>query len=175
MFVACTRFSRSGRNVTAQIPFIARGIINGSTALEAFASHMRRRLVRKFASLIGLLAILMTTLAPAVSQTLALSARTNAQTNAIIGAHCSAIPGSAIPASQTRVEDHQPSHHAMGGHWDACGYCNFAAHSPAAALSVNALSAHLAATTLAAMAPTQSAAPRAPLFTAQPRAPPSLV
>jgi hypothetical protein len=131
---------------------------------------MRRRLVRKFASLIGLLAILMTTLAPAVSQALALSARTNARTNAILSAHCSAIP-----AFETRVEDQQPSHHAMAGHWDACGYCNFAAHSPAAPPSVNALSAHLVATTFAVNAPAQSAAPHAPLFAAQPRAPPFFV
>jgi hypothetical protein len=43
--------------------------------LEANVSLMRRRLVRKFGSLIGLLAILMTALAPAVSQALASGTR----------------------------------------------------------------------------------------------------
>jgi hypothetical protein len=124
---------------------------------------MRNCLVRKFGSFIGLLAILMTTLAPAVSQALASSARANA----MLSVHCSVIT-----ESQTRVVDHQPSHHSTSGHQDACGYCNFAAHSPAAAPSVGALPVHLSAATLAVTALAYSAAPHTPVLAAQPRAPP---
>ncbi len=96
---------------------------------------MRRRLVRKFGSLIGLLAILMSVLAPAVSQALA----SGAHAETILSAYCSA-------ASQSQAEKHTPSQHSAAGHGDACGYCNFAAHSPAAPPSTHALQPRLAAT-----------------------------
>ncbi|WP_174365687.1 DUF2946 family protein [uncultured Caballeronia sp.] len=128
---------------------------------------MRRSHVRKFGSFIGKLAILMMTLAPAISQTLASRARTNS----IFNAHCSAIT-----ESQTLIAaNHQQPHHSMAGHWDACGYCNFAVHSPAAPPSIDTLPTHRAAAALAVNAPALFAAPYAPLFAAQPRAPPFFI
>jgi len=128
---------------------------------------MRRSHVRKFGSFIGMLAILMMTLAPAISQTLASRARTNS----IFNAHCSAIT-----ESQTLIAaNHQQPHHSMAGHWDACGYCSFAAHSPAGAPSISTLQMHRAATALAINATAQSTAPYSPLFAAQPRAPPFFI
>jgi len=138
-----------------------RGIIKHLAALEATVSTMRRRLVRKFGSLIGLLAILMSVLAPAVSQALA----SGAHAEAILSAYCSA-------ASQSQAEKHTPSQHSAAGHGDACGYCNFAAHSPAAPPSTHALQPRLAATCPATNARVESIAPYAPVFAAQPRAPP---
>jgi len=138
-----------------------RGIIERLAALEATVSLMRRRLVRKFGSLIGLLAILMSVLAPAVSQALA----SGAHAETILSAYCSA-------ASQTQAEKHTPSQHSAAGHWDACGYCNFAAHSPAGPPSSHTPQRRLAAKSLATNAPVQSIAPYAPVFAAQPRAPP---
>ncbi|WP_213780846.1 DUF2946 domain-containing protein [Caballeronia sp. dw_276] len=131
---------------------------------------MRRRLVRKFGSLIGLLAILMTTLAPAVSQALVSSARANA----IFSAHCSAITEFRTQVANLPSE-HPPAHRSIAGHWDACGYCNFTAHSPAAPPSINTLPAHVAAAIVPVNAAPQPVAPFAPLFAAQPRAPPFLV
>ncbi|WP_075643313.1 DUF2946 domain-containing protein [Caballeronia sordidicola] len=124
---------------------------------------MRRRLVRKFGSLVGMFVILMTALAPAVSQALASGARANA----ILSVHCSAVPH-----TQTRTHDQTPSQHSAAGHWDACGYCNFAAHSPAAPSSLNALPALVIAATSPGTAPAQPAAPYTPVFAALPRAPP---
>jgi len=124
---------------------------------------MRRRLVRKFGSVIGLLAILMATLAPAVSQTLV----SNARANAIFSAHCSAIT-----EFQTSVADHPPAHPSIADHRDACGYCNFAAHSAAAPPSINTLPARIAAAAIPVNAAPQPIAPFAPSFAAQPRAPP---
>jgi hypothetical protein len=155
---------RIGCNVTArngQIPFSSHGIIGGLPALEATFSLMCRRLVRKFGSLIGLLAILMTALAPSVSQALA----SGTQTDTIFSAFCSAAP-------QSSTEKHKPSQHSVAGHWDACGYCNFAAHSPAAPPSAVALPTRVSTTSLPVNARAQAITPHAPVFAAQPRAPP---
>jgi hypothetical protein len=125
---------------------------------------MRHRLVRKFGSLIGLLAILMTVLAPAVSQALA----SGAHAETILSVYCSA-------ASHAQAEKRTPSQHSAAGHWDACDYCNFVAHAPAAPPSAHTLQPRLAAASRAASARVQSIAPYAPVFAAQPRAPPSSV
>jgi hypothetical protein len=130
--------------------------------LEANVSLMRRRLVRKFGSLIGLFAILMTALAPAVSQALA----SPSQAETISSAFCSA-------ALQTRAEKHAPSQDSAAGHWNACGYCNLAAHSPAAPLSASTHQSRLTAESLPANARLQPFPPHTPVFAAQPRAPPA--
>ncbi|WP_158935356.1 DUF2946 domain-containing protein [Burkholderia sp. S171] len=131
---------------------------------------MRRRLVRKFGSLIGLLAILMTALAPAVSQALVSSA----QPDAILSAFCSAgAPTSHTPQSaQTGAEKPIRSQHSAAGHWDACGYCNLAAHSPAAPPCAIAYQARVTSDPLADNTLAQPFPPHAPVFAAQPRAPP---
>ncbi|CAN7294479.1 DUF2946 domain-containing protein [Caballeronia sp. dw_19] len=128
---------------------------------------MRRRLVRKFGSLIGLLAILMTALAPAVSQALA----SGAQPETILSAFCSA--GS--QAAQAGTNHPIPSQHSAAGHWDACGYCNLAAHSPAAPPCAGAYQARATSGPLPYNTRAQVFPPYAPVFAAQPRAPPVFV
>ena len=162
---------RSSCNASPQIPPSTHGIINGSTALEVNVSLMRRRLVRKFGSLIGLLAILMTALAPAVSQ--ALAAGTQPET--ILSAFCSAAGSHTPHTLQTRTDKPIPSQHSAAGHWDACGYCNLAAHSPAAPPCASAYQARATSGPLPDNAPAQPFPPYAPVFAAQPRAPPVFV
>jgi hypothetical protein len=136
-------------------------------ALEANVSLMRRRLVRKFGSLIGLLAILMTALAPAVSQALASST----QSATILSAFCSAE----FHTPQTNTDDPIRSPHSAAGHWDACGYCSLAAHSPAAPPCASAYQARVTPGPPPDNTPAQPFPPYAPVFAAQPRAPPVVV
>ena len=163
--VSGAAIGRSACNASAQIPSFTHGIIDGSTALEVIVSLMRRRLVRKFGSLIGLLAILMTTLAPAVSQALA----SGAQPETILTALCSATGSQ---TAQPRSDKPIPSQHSAVGHWNACGYCNLAAHSPAAPPYARAYQARATSEPLSDSAPAQPLPPYAPVFAAQPRAPP---
>jgi hypothetical protein len=135
--------------------------------LEAIVSLMRRRLVRQFGSLIGLLAILMTVLAPAVSQALA----SGAQSETILSGFCSATSHT----SQTlQANTGKPirSSHSVAGHWDACGYCNLAAHSPAAPPCTSAYQARVTSGPLPDNTLAQPFPPYAPVVAAQPRAPP---
>src|SRR5471032_2865264 len=99
---------------------------------------MSRRLVRKFGSLIGLLAILMTALAPAVSQALA----SGTPSATILSAFCSAR-SEILHTPQANTDAPLRSPHSAAGHWDACGYCNLAAHSPAAPPCAGAYQAHV--------------------------------
>src|ERR1700722_11438886 len=82
---------------------------------------MRSRLLRKIGSIIGLLAVLMTALAPTVSQ--ALAANTRVET--MLSVYCSASAG-----LRTQAGDHAASYRGGIGHWETCGYCNLAAHVP---------------------------------------------
>lgn len=163
--VSGAAIGRGSCNASVQIPSFTHGIIDGSTALEVNVSLMRRRLVRKFGSLIGLLAILMSALAPAVSQALA----SGAQPETILSALCSAAGSQ---NAQTRTDKPIPSQHSAVGHWNACGYCNLAAHSPAAPPYARAYQAHAISESLSDNAPDQPFPPYAPVFAAQPRAPP---
>jgi hypothetical protein len=138
--------------------------------LEANVSLMSRRLVRKFGSLIGLLAILMTALAPAVSQALA----SGTQSATILSAFCSAR-SEILHTPQANTDDPLRSPHSAAGHWDACGYCNLAAHSPAAPPCAGAYQAHVTSAPLPDNTPTQPFPPYAQVFAAQPRAPPVFV
>jgi len=138
--------------------------------LEANVSLMRRRLVRKFGSLIGLLAILMSALAPAVSQALV----SGTQSATILSAFCSAA--SHTPQTpQANTDKPIRSPHSAAGHWDACGYCNLAAHSPAAPPCASAYQARVTSGPLPDHTPAQPFPPFAPVFAAQPRAPPVFV
>jgi hypothetical protein len=158
---------RSSCDASAQIPPSTHGIIDGSTALEVNVSLMRRRLVRKFGSLMGLLAILLAALAPAVSQALA----SGAQSDTILSAFCSA----ASHTLQANTDKSVPSQHSAAGHWDACGYCNLAAHSPAAPPWSGAYQARVASGPLPENTAAQPFPPYLPIFAAQPRAPPVFV
>jgi hypothetical protein len=161
---------RSGCNASARIPPPTRGIIDGSIALEVNVNHMRRRLVRKFGSLIGLLAILMTVLAPAVSQ--ALTSGTGSET--VLSAFCSAALESP-QTSPTAANKPIGSQHSAAGHWDACGYCNLAAQSPAAPLGASVFPARVTLGSSPDNTVAQTFPPYAPVYAAQPRAPPVFV
>ncbi|MCR4470468.1 DUF2946 domain-containing protein [Burkholderia sp. SCN-KJ] len=71
-------------------------------------------------SILGLLAILMATLAPTVSQSLS----SEHQFDAISGAYCTARTGTDITAP-----DHSPLPQ-KAAHWQACAYCELLADMP---------------------------------------------
>jgi hypothetical protein len=119
---------------------------------------MQQRLFRKLGSWLGLLAILMATLAPTVSQTLA--------ANRHLDALCSAqaLPGDAAGT--------QGSHSQMS-HGDACAYCSLLAHVPVVpavavpfALTVRLIEHRRAVRfdTVRRVEPLTSSQPRAPPF-----------
>ena len=151
---------------------------------------MLNRWQRKIGSWLGLLAILLTTLAPTISQTLA--ARDHAA--AMMGEHCqmaSKDDMASMPGMQMQDDRPEPSqaaantpddpgnlpgsttdrHAQMSG--DACGYCSLLAHLPVmpslGMLFVAAVRArqHTAATRFDSVRRVE------PLSFAQPRAPPS--
>ena len=126
---------------------------------------MSNRLYRKIGSWLGLLAILMATLAPTVSQTLA---ATRAD-HSMMEAHCS------MPSMQHHAGDDSQSHSGSGlSDGQACGYCGLLAHMPVIpampatfAVTVRAVQ-HTVATRFESVRLVE------PLTAAQPRAPPVL-
>jgi hypothetical protein len=85
---------------------------------------MSRTHLRKIGSLLGLLAILMSVLAPTISQTVAAHHRLgNALTT-----FCTMDPASMKPASNAPAQD--TPDHSLAQHWQACAYCNLLAHVP---------------------------------------------
>ncbi|WP_164992081.1 DUF2946 domain-containing protein [Burkholderia stabilis] len=75
---------------------------------------------RKPGSLIGLIAILMMALAPAVSQMMASRHRLVD----VLAVYCSA----SIDEAPVAHDDGKPAHH-VNTHWQACPYCSFVAHA----------------------------------------------
>jgi len=132
------------------------------------------RLHRKVGSWLGLLAILMATLAPTISHTLA--ARDTAV--AMSGAHCRAsMDGMAgetasMPSMRMPMHDGAPGKHAWMSDGDACGYCSLLAHLPAMpgieALFATVVRVHRPHTAVRV----DSVRRVEPLTFAQPRAPP---
>jgi hypothetical protein len=82
---------------------------------------MYRVRFRKLGSLLGLLAILMVTLAPAVSQVLA----SHHRLSDALTTYCSAESDVAAPD-----HDSKPPH-SVAAHWQVCPYCSLIAHVPA--------------------------------------------
>ncbi|WP_323119802.1 DUF2946 domain-containing protein [Burkholderia alba] len=83
---------------------------------------MLARFHPKIGCWLGLLAILMATLAPTVSETLAAShARTLPPAASLCSAH----------ASTDSAPGRDDTIHALAAHWQACGYCDLLAHLPA--------------------------------------------
>jgi hypothetical protein len=123
---------------------------------------MRRALIRKIGGIVGLLAILMTTLAPAASQMLE---RTRIES--MLAAFCSA------EAPSVSAQDHGHGGTALA-HWQACGYCSFAAHTPSAPPPAPADHAGTSASATPAARLDTFERPCAAIIAAQPRAPPSL-
>ncbi|AZQ53769.1 DUF2946 domain-containing protein [Burkholderia cenocepacia] len=76
---------------------------------------------RKLGSILGLLAILMATLAPTVSRSLS----SEHQLDAVSGAFCTTRSGADVAGS-----DHSPLPD-NGAHWQACAYCGLLADMPA--------------------------------------------
>ena len=125
---------------------------------------MRSRLLRKIGSIIGLLAILMTTLAPTVSQ--ALAANTRFQT--MLSVFCSASAG-----LRTQAGERTDSHQRAFGHWETCGYCNLTAHVPVLPPQLDVKLPRPARQSRTLAQPVKRFEPYAPVFAAQPRAPPA--
>jgi len=122
---------------------------------------MLSRRFRKIVSLIGMLAILMTTLAPTISQALT----TQGRVDALLAGYCTAGPAGSDHAGDS-------SSKSLQAHLQACGYCSLLAHSPALpapeltfAASIHPLQ-HREATRF------ESLRRALPLTAAQPRAPP---
>ena len=125
---------------------------------------MRRLRLQKIGSLLGLLAILMSTLAPTISQALAASNRLDQA----LATYCSADP------DRSQVANDGKSSHSSEFHWQACAYCGMLAHVPVLPGTATVLVAALSVTR-APIVPTHDVA-YVPLVytTAQPRAPPVL-
>ncbi|HTH61902.1 MAG TPA: DUF2946 domain-containing protein [Paraburkholderia sp.] len=83
---------------------------------------MFRVRIQKLGSLLGLLAILMTALAPTVSQVLA----SQRQLSDGLATYCTAHP-----ANAASHDDGDDDNHPATSHWQACAYCGLLAHVPA--------------------------------------------
>ncbi len=114
--------------------------------------------------MLGLLAILMATLAPAVSQSLASHDRLGQALNT----YCSADPAFTNAGTGT------PSPHSAPLHWQACAYCSLLAHSPLLSGSTATLASAASNFALAAIVAHDDIRARLVFTTAQPRAPPLL-
>lgn len=123
---------------------------------------MFRRRLLKLGSLLGLLAILMTSIAPAVSHALA----SHDRLGQALSTYCSADP------AFSEAGNSHPTPHSDALHGQACGYCGLLAHFPILTGSTVAFAAVVSDTS--APLPVVRVVVRAlPLFTnAQPRAPP---
>jgi hypothetical protein len=126
---------------------------------------MLRLRLQKIGSWLGLLAILMSTLAPTVSQALAAHDRLGEA----LATYCTAEPDNAPsgPSAQDGKHSHSPAFH-----WQACAYCGMLAHAPVLPGTVPTFAAAI----LVARAPIVASRDtlHVPLFytAAQPRAPP---
>ncbi|WP_423213109.1 DUF2946 domain-containing protein [Paraburkholderia ginsengiterrae] len=133
------------------------------------------RFYRKIGSWLGLFAILMATLAPTISHTLA--ARNEA--GAILGAYCGMPPLAAVQADAAALTSGAPgqslgksAQHSATSDSDACGYCSLLAHMPVMP-SVEGLFVVAVRTLQHTVATRFESVRRAePLTFAQPRAPP---
>jgi hypothetical protein len=123
---------------------------------------MFRRRLLKIGSILGLLAILMTSIAPTVSHALA----SHDRLGQALSTYCSADP------AFSEAGNSDSSSHSGALHWQACAYCGLLAHFPILTGSTVAFAAAVSVTS--APLPVVHAAVRAlPLFiAAQPRAPP---
>lgn len=127
---------------------------------------MRRRLYQRTGSLLALLAMLLITFAPAVSQLIASNAHADESLFAeLCSAHASAVEK---PAGHRATD-------ALA-HLDdqACGYCHFFAHAPAVSTTRASAALEMPARRIIVVATVRVARPASPFTTAQSRAPPVL-
>ena len=80
---------------------------------------MSRLRFRKIGSLLGLLAILLSVLAPTISQTLAAHERLG-----------DALSTFCTVASEPVTSSQDTPDHSLAHHWQACAYCSLLAHVP---------------------------------------------
>ncbi|MBP0589596.1 DUF2946 domain-containing protein [Paraburkholderia sp. LEh10] len=125
---------------------------------------MSSRFHRKIGSILGLLAILMATLAPTVSQAIAASRGAYDPAAALCSTH------TASPADLR--EDDASDAHTLASHWHACGYCSLLAHTPVLPVAPPAFAVTVAAIAHRVETRFESVALIAPFKAAQPRAPP---
>ncbi|MBJ9963753.1 DUF2946 domain-containing protein [Burkholderia seminalis] len=121
---------------------------------------MLSRRLRKIGSLIGMLAILMTALAPTISQALT----TQGRVDALLAGYCTAAP-----AAGGHTADSSTS---LQAHLQACGYCSLLAHTPALPAPELTFAAHVRVIQHRAATRFESLRRALPLTAAQPRAPP---
>jgi len=126
---------------------------------------MSSRLHQKIASMLGLLAILMVTLAPTVSQVLAATRVLADLDTALCSVHA-ALADEAPPSPDDS--------RSLAGHWHACGYCGLFAHAPALPITRVALAVAVAAAEERAAVRFETHRRPFILDAAQPRAPPIL-
>jgi hypothetical protein len=140
---------------------------------------MLSRFYRKTGSILGLLAILMATLAPTISQ--AIAASRGADEAALCPMHSMhsmqgmhEMPMSMKPMQGGVMHDHDASadSHSLASHWDQCGYCSLLAHFPALTATPTLFALTVAVITQRIATRFESVALIAPFEPAQPRAPP---
>ncbi|WP_033537158.1 MULTISPECIES: DUF2946 domain-containing protein [Caballeronia] len=130
---------------------------------------MRSRFHQRTGSLLALLAMLLITFAPMVSQLIAASAHADELTAELCSAHASTVE---------RSGGHHSTHSTDTlAHLDdqACGYCHFFAHAPAISDARAPAALDVPARRSVAVARIHIERPAPPFTTAQPRAPPVLV
>src|SRR5262249_41043829 len=130
----------------------------------AHAFDMLSRFHRKIGSFLGLLAILLATLAPTVSQAVAAKRGAYDPAAALCSTH------TASPAA--RQADNPTDAHPLALHWHACGYGSLLAHVPVLPAPPPASAPIVAADVQRVATRFESAAPITPFEPAQPRAPP---
>lgn len=127
---------------------------------------MFRRRLLKIGSILGLLAILMTSIAPTVSHALA----SHDRLGQALSTYCSADPAFSEAGNSDSRND--TSSHSSALHWQACGYCGLLAHFPVLTGSTVAFAAVVPVTS-APLSMVRATVRALPLFiAAQPRAPP---
>ncbi|CAG4922939.1 DUF2946 domain-containing protein [Paraburkholderia saeva] len=124
---------------------------------------MLRAGLQKIGCILGLLAILMATLAPTISQAMAASSRVDD----MLSVYCSA-------QSQTSPDDggNKSASHTTMSHLQACGYCNLLAHAPVLPTAMISFEASVWVIQHRAMTRFEHLQRVLPLTSAQPRAPP---
>ncbi|WP_321788065.1 DUF2946 domain-containing protein [Burkholderia pyrrocinia] len=122
---------------------------------------MLSRRLRKIGSLIGMLAILMTALAPTISQALT----TQGRVDALMAGYCTAAPATGGRSADSSSKNLQ-------AHLQACGYCSLLAHTPALPAPELTFAANVRVIQHREATRFESLRRTLPLTAAQPRAPP---
>lgn len=122
---------------------------------------MSRTHPRKIGSLLGLLAILMSVLAPTISQTMAAHQRLGHALATV----CTVEPAADAPS-------HDTPDHSLAQHWQACAYCSLLAHVPVLPGTTSQFAVALTVTRVGAAPSVREVRALTIHTAAQPRAPP---